>query len=585
MARGAKVAGARFYFLTGVGARLELALLNMAVARAVEAGFTPMITPTLVRPEVMAGTGFLGAHAEEVYRLEADDLYLVGTSEVALAGYHADEILDLSSGPLRYAGWSACYRREAGSHGKDTRGIIRVHQFHKVEMFAYCRIEDAADEHERMLAWEEEMLAACELPYRVIDTAAGDLGSSAARKYDCEAWVPSQGRYRELTSTSNCTTFQARRLNVRERVEGGSTRAVATLNGTLATTRWIVALLENHQQDDGTVVVLLVVLQQGHDPPRGRQGSVQRGHGPRRPALDPLAHVQPPRLARGAVRRRRQLPVAALRGHPGLAVVLAGRGRPEVAGRRVDHPVGQLAGIEHRLLPREHPLVLVRGVLDAAVGEHLHLVELVHPDDPPGVLAVRAGLAAVAGRPARVPQRPRRQVEDLVGVVPRERHLRRPDQVQVVGLEPVHLLGVGAEEPGTRHHLGPHQRRRDHRREARLDGACHGHVEQGQLQPGPDAGEEVEAGARHLRAPGHVDRAQRLPQREVVARLEREGCPRADLAQHGEVLLAAGRDAGRHHVRDPPHQGVELCRGVVGQSLSGLHALGQPLGPGDAKQA
>ena len=254
MARGAKVSGSRFYFLTGVGARLELALLNMAMARAVEAGFTPVITPTLVRPEVMAGTGFLGAHADEVYRLEADDLYLVGTSEVALAGYHSGEIVDLSGGPLRYAGWSACYRREAGSHGKDTRGIIRVHQFHKVEMFTYCAVEDAAAEHERMLGWEEQMLAACELPYRVIDTAAGDLGSSAARKYDCEAWVPSQGRYRELTSTSNCTTFQARRLNVRERT-GGSTRAVATLNGTLATTRWIVAILENHQRADGSVVV------------------------------------------------------------------------------------------------------------------------------------------------------------------------------------------------------------------------------------------------------------------------------------------------------------------------------------------
>ena len=255
MARGAKVSGARFYFLTGVGARLELALLNMAVARAVDAGFTPMVTPTLVRPEVMAGTGFLGAHADEIYRLEADDLYLVGTSEVPLAGYHADEIVDLADGPLRYAGWSACYRREAGSHGKDTRGIIRVHQFHKVEMFAYCRVEDAAAEHERMLGWEEEMLGACELPYRVIDTAAGDLGSSAARKYDCEAWVPSQAAYRELTSTSNCTTFQARRLNVRERVEGSGTRAVATLNGTLATTRWLVAILENHQQADGSVLV------------------------------------------------------------------------------------------------------------------------------------------------------------------------------------------------------------------------------------------------------------------------------------------------------------------------------------------
>ncbi|WP_432499234.1 serine--tRNA ligase [Kineococcus gypseus] len=254
--RGAKVSGSRFYFLTGVGARLELALLNMAVARAVEAGFTPMITPTLVRPEVMAGTGFLGAHAAEVYRLAEDDLYLTGTSEVALAGYHADEILDLSAGPRRYAGWSACYRREAGSHGKDTRGIVRVHQFHKVEMFSFCRAEDAAGEHERLLALEEAMLAAVEVPYRVIDTAAGDLGSSAARKFDCEAWVPSQGAYRELTSTSNCTTFQARRLGVRERVEGeGGTRPVATLNGTLATTRWIVAILENHQQPDGSVRV------------------------------------------------------------------------------------------------------------------------------------------------------------------------------------------------------------------------------------------------------------------------------------------------------------------------------------------
>nr|WP_205708987.1 serine--tRNA ligase [Kineococcus siccus] len=259
--RGTKVSGSRFYFLTGVGALLELALLNMAVARATAAGFTPMITPTLVKPEVMAGTGFLGAHAAEVYHLAEDDLYLTGTSEVALAGYHADEILDLSAGPKRYAGWSACYRREAGSYGKDTRGIIRVHQFHKVEMFSYCRAEDAAAEHERLLAFEEDMLAAVEVPYRVIDTAAGDLGSSAARKFDCEAWVPSQGRYRELTSTSNCTTFQARRLGIRERVPAAdgsaptSTRPVATLNGTLATTRWLVAVLENHQQADGSVRV------------------------------------------------------------------------------------------------------------------------------------------------------------------------------------------------------------------------------------------------------------------------------------------------------------------------------------------
>jgi seryl-tRNA synthetase len=256
--RGAKVSGARFYYLTGVGARLELALLMCAIDQAVQHGFTPVITPTLVKPEVMAGTGFLGAHSDEIYRLEADDLYLVGTSEVALAGYHSGEIVDLTNGPRRYAGWSACYRREAGSYGKDTRGIIRVHQFHKVEMFSWCRVEDAHDEHLRLLAWEEEMLAKVELPYRVIDVAAGDLGSSAARKYDCEAWVPTQGRYREVTSTSNCTTYQARRLDVRERnplAPDSGNRHVATLNGTLATTRWIVAILENHQLPDGSVRV------------------------------------------------------------------------------------------------------------------------------------------------------------------------------------------------------------------------------------------------------------------------------------------------------------------------------------------
>ncbi|MBD7998139.1 serine--tRNA ligase [Oerskovia gallyi] len=256
--RGAKVSGARFYYLTGVGARLELALLNAAMDQAIQEGFTPVITPTLVRPEIMQGTGFLGEHADEIYRLEADDLYLVGTSEVALAGYHSGEILDLSDGPKRYAGWSACYRREAGSYGKDTRGIIRVHQFHKVEMFSYVDPADAEAEHQRLLAWEEAMLRKCELPYRVIDTAAGDLGSSAARKFDCEAWLPTQERYLELTSTSNCTTFQARRLGVRERVEvdgKSETRTVATLNGTLGTTRWIVAILENHQQPDGSVRV------------------------------------------------------------------------------------------------------------------------------------------------------------------------------------------------------------------------------------------------------------------------------------------------------------------------------------------
>jgi len=255
MERGAKVSGARFYFLTGAGAMLQLGLLQLAAQKATAAGFTMMIPPVLVRPEIMSGTGFLGAHAAEVYRLAEDDLYLVGTSEVPMAGYHSGEILDLSAGPKRYAGWSSCFRREAGSYGKDTRGIIRVHQFDKVEMFSYCRPEDATDEHQRLLGWEKEMLAAVQVPYRVIDVAGGDLGSSAARKFDCEAWVPTQNAYRELTSTSNCTTFQARRLNVRYRDEHGKTQVAATLNGTLATTRWIVAILENHQQPDGSVRV------------------------------------------------------------------------------------------------------------------------------------------------------------------------------------------------------------------------------------------------------------------------------------------------------------------------------------------
>jgi seryl-tRNA synthetase len=254
--RGAKVSGTRFYYLTGIGARLELALLNMAVDLALKNGFTPMITPTLVRPEIMQGTGFTGRHDDEIYRLrQPDEQYLTGTSEVALAGFHKDEIIDLSAGSLRYAGWSACYRREAGSHGKDVRGIIRVHQFHKVEMFAYTKQEDSFAEHKNLLALEEEMLAKVELPYRVIDTAAGDLGSSAARKFDCEAWLPTQKRYLELTSTSNCTTFQARRLNIRYKGEDGKTKTAATLNGTLATTRWLVAILENHQQKDGSLYI------------------------------------------------------------------------------------------------------------------------------------------------------------------------------------------------------------------------------------------------------------------------------------------------------------------------------------------
>jgi seryl-tRNA synthetase len=251
--RGAKVSGSRFYFLTGPGALLEFALLQLAMGQAVAAGFVPVIPPALVLPHAMEGTGFLGAHAAEVYRV--DDHYLVGTSEVPLAALHADEILDDAGLPRRYAGFSPCFRREAGSYGKDTRGIIRVHQFDKVEMFSFVPPEDAADEHQRLLAWEEQFLQALELPYRVIDVAAGDLGSSAARKFDCEAWLPSQSRWLELTSTSNCTTFQARRLNIRRRGESG-VAPIATLNGTLvAMPRAIVAILENHQQQDGSVVV------------------------------------------------------------------------------------------------------------------------------------------------------------------------------------------------------------------------------------------------------------------------------------------------------------------------------------------
>jgi seryl-tRNA synthetase len=251
--RGAKVSGARFYFLTGVGAELELALVNLAMEQARAAGFVPVIAPALVKPETMEGTGFLGAHAPEVYRLADDDLYLVGTSEVALAGYHADEIL--TELPRRYAGFSSCFRREAGSYGKDTKGIIRVHWFDKVEMFSYVPVEDAADEHQRLLAWEREFMDKLELAYRVIDVAAGDLGTSAARKFDIEAWFPSQGAYRELTSTSNCTTFQSRRLNIRTRTAGGIA-PVATLNGTLcAASRTIACLLDHHQQPDGSVYV------------------------------------------------------------------------------------------------------------------------------------------------------------------------------------------------------------------------------------------------------------------------------------------------------------------------------------------
>jgi seryl-tRNA synthetase len=253
--RGAKVSGSRFYYLTGVGALLEFALVNAAIAQAAAAGFTPVLTPNLVRPAAMAGTGYLGQVEDDVYYLEKDDLYLVGTSEVPLAAYHMDEIIEAPRLPLRYAGFSSCYRREAGSYGKDTRGIFRVHQFDKVEMFVFTTPEEAEAEHQRLLAWEKQWLSSLELPFQVIELASGDLGSSASRKIDCEAWIPTQGKYRELTSTSNTAQFQARRLNIRVRDQEG-TRPLATLNGTLcAVTRTIVALLENHQQADGSVRV------------------------------------------------------------------------------------------------------------------------------------------------------------------------------------------------------------------------------------------------------------------------------------------------------------------------------------------
>jgi len=253
--RAAKVSGSRFYYLTGIGAQLEFALVNMAMDLAIDAGFIPMVPPVLVKPSAMEGTGFLGQAAENVYRIESDDLYLVGTAEVPLAAYHSDEILDAASLPLRYAAFSSCFRREAGTYGKDTRGIIRVHQFDKVEMFAFVDPADALAEHERLVKWEKHMLDLLEVPYRVIDVATGDLGASATRKFDCEAWIPTQGKYREVTSASNCTEFQARRLGIRYR-KGENTAPVATLNGTLcAIPRTIVAILENHQNADGSVNV------------------------------------------------------------------------------------------------------------------------------------------------------------------------------------------------------------------------------------------------------------------------------------------------------------------------------------------
>ncbi|MCA0308205.1 MAG: serine--tRNA ligase [Actinobacteria bacterium] len=255
MERGAKVSGSRFYFLTGVGAQLELALINLALTKAMGWGFTPILPPALVKPSAMEGTGFLGQAAQDVYHLPADDLYLVGTSEVALAAYHSEEILEASTLPRHYVGYSPCYRREAGSYGKDTRGIFRVHWFDKVEMFVYCDPADAHAEHQKLLGFEKDFITALEIPFQVLEVASGDLGLSAARKYDCYGWLPTQGKYREITSTSNCTEFQARRLNIRLRDADG-VRSVATLNGTLcAMTRMIIMLLENHQQADGSIYV------------------------------------------------------------------------------------------------------------------------------------------------------------------------------------------------------------------------------------------------------------------------------------------------------------------------------------------
>jgi seryl-tRNA synthetase len=262
MEAGAKVAGSRFAYLKGDLVLLELALVRWALELLRGKGFEPVIPPVLVRDEALYGTGFLPDTEQQIYRLADDALYLTGTSEVALASLHAGEIVE--SLPLRYAGFSPCFRREAGAAGRDTRGLFRVHQFDKVEMFSFVEPEDARDEHERLLANEEEILTALAIPYRVVNIAVGDLGSSAAKKYDCEAWLPGQQRYRELTSTSNTTDFQARRLNIRYRTESGAPRHAATLNGTaLAVGRTLIALLENHGRDDGSVAMPSVLQEWG----------------------------------------------------------------------------------------------------------------------------------------------------------------------------------------------------------------------------------------------------------------------------------------------------------------------------------
>jgi seryl-tRNA synthetase len=266
MERGARLSGSRFAYLRGDLARLELSLVSWAMDHLAEQGFEPVIPPVLVREEALYGTGFLPDTEQQIYHLPADDLYLAGTSEVALASLHAGEILDGESLPRRYAGFSPCFRREAGAAGKDTRGIFRVHQFDKVEMFSFVDPELSRDEHERLLSIEESILQALNIPYRVVNIAVDDLGASAAKKYDCEAWLPSQQRYRELTSTSNTTDYQARRLEIRYRPTDGRTRpeTLHTLNGTaVAVGRTLIAMLENGQQEDGSVVLPEVLFPYG----------------------------------------------------------------------------------------------------------------------------------------------------------------------------------------------------------------------------------------------------------------------------------------------------------------------------------
>jgi seryl-tRNA synthetase len=270
--RAARVSGSRFAYRVGDAARLELSLYRFALDRVGARGFVPVLPPVLVREEAMYGTGFLPTDEVNIYRVERDDLYLTGTSEVALAAFHTGEILDADALPLHYAGFSTCFRREAGAAGKDTRGMFRVHQFDKVEMFVFCRPEASPDEHELLLSIEEELVAELELPYRVVNVAAGDLGASAVKKYDVEAWFPSQGRYREITSTSNTTDFQARRLDVRYRAESGI-EPVHTLNGTAVTARHMLAILENFQDEDGAVAVPAVLV------PFGAPARIETGRG------------------------------------------------------------------------------------------------------------------------------------------------------------------------------------------------------------------------------------------------------------------------------------------------------------------